>query len=156
MVATYHDYKDVVSYVGSVVAGHSLEGDQPAWTLGGDPVPHLRYVADGSQPSEEEIGRAEIPVERTNGPVLLVAGGDDTFWLSEFLSRVAYDRLRRHDRPYEDELAVYPGAGHLIQAPYFPTAPGRVRFGGEARANAEACEDSWGKVLSLLGGRLKG
>ena len=155
--ANYPSLKAVVSYVGSGVASPSLEGDEAAWTSGGDPVPYLRSNPNGSRPSEEEIRRAEIPVERTNGPVLLVAGDDDdALWPSDLLSRVAYDRLKRHDRPHEDELVVYRGAGHLIGAPYAPTAPGRARFGGNAKANAEACEDSWGKVLSLLGGRLKG
>ena len=118
-------------------------------------MPPLRYIPDVSRPSEEEIRRAEIPVERTNGPVLLIAGDDDALGPSELLARLAYDRLRRHDHPYDDRLAVYPGDGHLIQAPYAPTAPGRAHFGGNARASAEAGEDSWEKVTRLLDETLK-
>ncbi len=73
----------------------------------------------------------------------------------ERISRVAYDRLKRHDRPYDDELALYPDAGHDIGAPYVPTRDSLSRYGGTAEANAEANEDSWRKVLALLNRRLK-
>ncbi|QIN79246.1 prolyl oligopeptidase family serine peptidase [Rubrobacter marinus] len=153
--ATNPELKAVVSCAGSGVSFPSPEGDGPAWTLGGEPVPHLPYASDGSRPREGAIRRAEIPVERTNGPVLLIAGEDDALWPSELFSRLAYDRLLRHGHPHGDELAVYPGAGHLIRAPYAPAAPGRAQFGGDARANAEACEDSWRKVTTLLEENLK-
>ena len=152
--ATYPELKAVVSYVGSGVVNSSPEGDEPAWTLRGNPVPYLRPSSGTPGPDAEQVREAEIPVERTNGPVFLIAGGDDALWPSERLSRVAHDRLQRHDRPYNDEIAIYPDAGHLIGAPYAPTTPSR-RLGGEARANAEACEDSWRKALSLLETSLK-
>ena len=148
----YPEVKAVVSYVGSGVAGPSPEGAEPAWTYRGEGVPHAE---DPSTITKEQEERAEIPVERIHGPVLLIAAGDDTLWPSERLSRIAMERLRRHDRTYDDELVVYPKAGHAITAPYVPVADG-TRFGGDEASNAEANEDSWGRVLRMLAGRLKG
>lgn len=154
--ANFRELKAVVSYVGSGVVSSSPEGDEPAWTYRGEEVPRVPYTEDPSTITRQQEREAEIPVERTNGPLLLIAAGDDALWPSDRLSKIAMDRLARHDHPYDDELAVYPEAGHLIQAPFVPTAPGVARFGGEARANAEANEDSWGKALALLSDRLKG
>ena len=118
-------------------------------------MPHLPFTEDPSSITEKEIERAEIPVEKIDGPVLLVAAGDDALAPTARLSKIAYDRLKRHDHPYDDELVVYPDGGHLIQAPYVPTAPSVVSFGGDPRANAEANEDSWRKVLEFLREGLK-
>jgi hypothetical protein len=106
-------------------------------------MPHLPYVTDDSEVSEEELKRAEIPVERINGPVLLIAASDDAVWSSERLSKVAMERLERHGHPYDDELVVYPEAGHLIQAPYVPAAWGVGRFGGNAKSRG------WGSTRGL-------
>jgi dienelactone hydrolase len=154
--ATYRELKSVVSYVGSGVVVHSPEGNEPAWTYRGEEVEWLPDTEDPSTLTREQEEEITIPVERTNGPVLLIAAGGDSLWPSVSLSKIAVDRLKRHHRPYEDQLLIYPDAGHLIQAPYVPTAPSATSFGGDAKANAEADEDSWGKVLALLGGSLKG
>ena len=154
--AHYPGLKAVISYVGSGVVVSSPEGDEPAWTYRGREVPRVPYDEDPSRITGRQEQMAEIPVERTNGPILLFAAGDDQIWPSAHLSKIAMDRLVRYDHPYEDQLVDYPDAGHLIQAPYTPTAPLSGTFGGSARANAEADEDSWGKVLVLLNGSLKG
>ena len=59
----------------------------------------------------------------------------------------------RHLRPAaaamvreEDELVIYPKAGHLILASYVPTEAGSSRFGGTPEAN----EDSWDRAPAFL------
>src|SRR5205085_474707 len=68
----------VVTLVGSGVAW--AERDEQtgapvaAWRFGGEPVPALDEDPDGplaSLEDAEKVGRAEIPVERAHGPVLL-------------------------------------------------------------------------------------
>lgn len=107
-----------------------------------------------SEISDRELRReaeeAAIPVEQTNGPVLLIAAGGDAVWDSVRLSRLAMDRLEGADRSREDELAVYPEAGHALGAPYVPTGDSTARFGGTPPANARANEDAWRKATSLL------
>lgn len=156
--ATYPELKAVVSYVGSGSVASSVEGDLPSWTRGGAPLPYASFPEGGSREDLlDEIGEAEIAVEKTNGPVLLIAAEDDGLWPSARLSRVAYDRLRRHDRPYDDGLVVYPGAGHIIGAPYVPTGGYSFgEFGGTPPANAAANKDSWRRVTGLLERTLMG
>ncbi len=52
-------------------------------------------------------------------------------------------------------LAVYPGSGHALGAPYVPTGDSVHRYGGTAAANARANEDSWSEVTALLGTSLR-
>ena len=154
--ATYPELRAVVSYVGSGAVVSSPEEDAPAWTLEGKPLPYVRFPEEGSSEiPQREIEAAVIAVERTNGPVLLIAAGDDALWPSERLSGVAYERLKRHDRPHDEELAVYPDAGHLLGAPYAPTGDGVAQYGGTAEANARANEDSWSRATRFLDGSLK-
>jgi len=154
--ATYPEIKAAVSYVGGGVVLSSPEGDEPAWTYRGEPLPRLPSAEDLSSFTEEELEGARIPVERTNGPVLLIGAGDDAVWPSGRYSRIAYESLGRNGRPHNlDGLAVYPEAGHALGAPYVPTGGDLPRYGGTAEANARANEDSWKKATALLDGRLK-
>ena len=154
--ATQPEVKAVVSYVGSGVVVSSPEGDEPAWTRAGEPVPYVAFTGGEAQElSSGEISRTEIPVEKTNGPVLLISAGDDALWPSERLSRVAYERLSNSRRTHEDETVTYPGAGHAIVAPYAPTT-GNEALGGTPEADAAAAEDAWRRTLALLDRSLRG
>lgn len=132
----HREIKAVVSYVGSGVVTPAIESgavaDEPAWTRRGEPVPYVWFGdRSPSEISDRELRReaeeAAIPVEQTNGPVLLIAAGGDAVWDSVRLSRLAMDRLEGADRSREDELAVYPEAGHALGAPYVPTGDSTAR-----------------------------
>lgn len=116
----------------------------------------MPYAEDPSQLEPGDLKRAEIPVERISGPVLLISGADDQLWPSARLSGVAAERLEEHDHPYSYEHLSYEDAGHLIGAPYVPTTGANHRYGGTPKGNARANEDSWQRVLELLHERLKG
>ena len=153
--AHFSDLQAVVSYVGSGLVFPSPTGPEPAWTFHGKPLPWIPNPFDILQADPEQFERAEIPVERTNGPVLLISGDADQVWPSTQLSQVAMDRLGRYERPYHDEFRHYPDAGHGIQPPYLPTTPGTYYYGGDLEGNAAANEDSWRRVLSMLDERLR-
>jgi dienelactone hydrolase len=129
-----------IGYVPSSVVNPSLVGRGPAWTFRGRPLPFL-----------------EIPVERINGPVFVVGGGDDQLWPSGiYVSNVAL-RMRRHHRTDATEL-VYPRAGHALAggAPNHRSATivrsryGLLFLGGSPGADARARADSWPKLLQFL------
>lgn len=151
----YPELGAVVSYVGSGLVAPSPDGSQPAWTFRGKPLPRIPYTFDLSEITPAQKKRAEIPVARINGPVLLISADDDSVWPSTQLSRIAMERLRRFDHPYQDEFVHYPGAGHGIQPPYLPTTVGLNYFGGDPKHNAEANEDSWPRVLRMLDEHLR-
>jgi dienelactone hydrolase len=155
LVGSYFpEIKAVVSNVGSgyVAAAPWSAAPTPAWTWQGEP---LLPFAGMPGLAEEDFAQAEIPVERINGPVLLIGADADGIWPSSVLSQVALDRLRRYDHPWTDQLLRYPGAGHLIGVPYQPVAPslGSYRgyeFGGNLHSNASANANSWPAVLAML------
>jgi dienelactone hydrolase len=161
----------------SIVTGSFLEilrTPVPNWTLNGEPLPYVpnvvteemeKLVAEGAPVSLrmafepglalDVLAEATIPVERVNGPVLLLSteldGGAGPAY-----HQIAADRLAAHGRPHEH--VVYPGAGHLIAAPpYAPTtvtqSPGpgvTFEHGGEPAATAYARADARRRTLAFL------
>jgi len=185
--STFGDFKAVVGYVPSGVAHAGISGGglrearrRPAWTYKGKAA--LPFIAsrDASRveepaPSAEPLAltpiflkaledraaadAAEIPVERINGPVLLISGQDDQMWPSPVLADIAMKRLARHHHRYPYTHLSYPGAGHIIGQPGLPATvtaalhplAGRsLAYGGHAKDNAAAAADSWPKVLAFF------
>jgi dienelactone hydrolase len=107
----------------------------------------------GSEP------QALIAVENIEGPVMVVAGGDDKLWPSATMAAQIAARLREHHHPYADKALIYPSAGHAIEVPYVPTphtiTAGDLLLGGTASANAQADRDSWPRVIAFLEAALK-
>jgi dienelactone hydrolase len=180
--ATFSQIRAVVAYAPSGVLwqGQPVPGLQPAepraaWTLGGKPLPFLRYptqpIAQNTSRTArapsilaalrevEAVERATIPVERTRGPILLITGQDDALWPAE-LAEIAVRRLKAQRFPFPVEHLSYPGAGHLIFfPPYGPTTIRSLRhpvlkrtihYGGTTAGDALARADSWPKVLAFL------
>lgn len=117
----------------------------------------LRMLEDGSV-----LERAEIPVERINGPVLLLTGADDQAIPSPAFADRIMARLEQQGFAHPHYHVCYDGAGHAIGLPhchglpYVPTygrapASGPVgAFGGSPQANARANAESWQQVLQFL------
>jgi len=104
---------------------------------------------------------AIIPVEKINGPVLLLSGGDDQMWPSQNMSELIMNRLQRyHHRYLEKSMHLnYPKAGHLIMVPWWPSTGYHAihpvdqvdyAFGGNAQADAYAGYESWQSIKEFL------
>lgn len=191
--STFPDFRAVVGYVPSGIAHAGISGGglrearrRPAWTYEGKAA--LPFIAsrdagrmEEPAPSSEPLAltpfflralkdraaaeAAEIPVERINGPVLLISGQDDQMWPSRVLAEIAMKRLARHQHRFPYTHLSYPGAGHLIGQPGLPATvaaslhplAGRsLAFGGNPKDNAAAAADSWPKVLALFRDALAG
>ncbi|MBV9322667.1 MAG: acyl-CoA thioesterase/BAAT N-terminal domain-containing protein [Chloroflexi bacterium] len=184
--ATFPAVRAVIAYVPSGIvhggiARSGVRGASPAWTFHGEAVPYLqprpeRLSAEPPAPpkgepipltprflrnleDQEAAERAEIPVERINGPVLLISGKDDAMWPSERMAEIARRRLEAHHFPHPYKHLAYAGAGHMIGTPYLPTTvlasrhplTGEVfAYGGTPKAYAAAREDSWREILKML------
>jgi dienelactone hydrolase len=98
--------------------------------------------------------RAEIPVERIAGPILLLAGKDDQIWPSYPMAQRITARLKARGHPYADQLVAYDQVGHPIPYAYIPLAGDRqhARFdvGGTPAGAARAQADAWPKILAFL------
>jgi dienelactone hydrolase len=183
----FRDIDRVVAYVASgVIHGEPLEpGDTraaSAWSENGAPLPYLQQdntTDDASAVDDERapvdgsprylsqlrdaraVERSTIPVERINGPVMLVSGKDDRVWPSSELSEITMRRLMQHRHRFPFVHLSYESAGHRFYPPYVPTTIVAIKhpvngveyaLGGTPEGNAAAAEDSWPKVLAFLAG----
>lgn len=185
--ATFPQVNAVVAYAPSHVVfqglGETADG-RPAssWLHRGNPLPfvqgevpqdvldNLRQSKDNNEPvayrdwycaklgDEAQQAAAAIPVERTNGPILLITGGDDQLWPAADMAEQAVARLQANDFPHAVTHLTYPEAGHLIRTPGLPATESEIircgsltlRSGGSPAANEAASTDSWPKVLAFL------
>lgn len=131
-----------------------------AWNvLRGKPIRMRGTYIDGiAATNQERVAAAEIPVEETGGPVVLLAGEDDDLWASATLARRLRDRLADAGYEHDVDCRTYPDAGHAIGVPYLPTthrsSAGEGRFkmalGGSPSGYAAADESAWKAMLDCL------
>ena len=181
LAATYPELKAAVSWVGSglIYGGVVPIGAAPVagWTRHGEDLPFAGFVTSAAKmdsppvrltpgflaglEDREAVAAAEIPVERINGPVLLISGTDDAVWPATVLSEYAVRRLRAHGHPHAVEHLVYEGAGHIIGPPVsgfnfnvthavHPIVGLDFAFGGTPEKNTAASLDSWQRIVAFL------
>jgi dienelactone hydrolase len=161
----YDGIGPVVSVGGSGILweGRAVRGPPAgtaAWAVDGGSRSYLSVPTEEDRPTrytealaaagDLETETATIPVERIDGPVLLVSGGDDGVWPSARLHALAADRLEARGHPSFEHLR-YADAGRQILQPYLPlrgtTGP---TYGGTLAGNAEAAHAHWPRVLGTL------
>lgn len=187
--ATYPDLVSaVIAYVpGAMVHGAQGAGD-PArggwqgvtWTMGGVPLEHLWnnnkavhwHPWGGDAPpnrhhsvffeglkDRELAAKARIPVEKIDGPVLLISGRDDKAWPSSLYSKMVVSALRQHNHPHPVRHLDFDDAGHAINLPIVPSTQitrihpvSKVPYtnGGTPSGNARANDGSWEGMLAFL------
>ena len=123
----------------------------------GKPV-KLEPLYTASLANAQAVASATIPVEKTQGPVLLVSGDSDRMWPSTPMSDAVMARLSAMHHPYPDQHLHYKDAGHTSFFPYSPTygvtaalwPGGGFDFGGTEAGDARAAEDAWPKIVKFL------
>jgi dienelactone hydrolase len=173
----------VVAVKPASVVFYGLSGDtqklQSSWSYRGEPV----AFANGPVPSaitnensqkesshqrpayvDDYLARvrnntdpaAIIPVQTIDAPILLVAGGADRLWPSDYMAEQIMLRRRAMSRPFGDEFLFYPRAGHLIGIPYgfakAELAHSSLDVGGSPEADEGADEESWPAIIRFLQG----
>jgi dienelactone hydrolase len=114
------------------------------------------------------IAAASFEVEKTNGPILMLAGQDDQLWPSCDLAKIAMDRLVKdgHDKRFADESICYPASGHgstgipgvptiLSTAIVHPLSGELLALGGTPKGIARAQRDAFGRIDRFLAASLK-
>ncbi len=159
-----------VSWYGLAKSGQPSMS-QPSWTWQGAPVPFLPF-AQGAAPTftpgrgmrvdgcyetsiypPGEVAGAFVPVERANGPLLILAGADDHMWPAAPMAGQIAGRMAAHDR-LDVTQVIYDGAGHTFMHHEYNGTPKRAvsrwDFGGAAEADAAACADAWQRIGAFL------
>lgn len=157
--------------------------DAPAWTWRGEAIPNLWQgnpdadVAGYSRPevpgtpirqsrvfmtalrNAAFLEKARIPVERINGPVLMISGGDDGAWPSALFSDMIKNRLEGAGHPWPVLHLSREGAGHMFSFPFVPVEQtvgvsprsGMIMDrGGTIAENAAFHKDLWPQVEAFL------
>lgn len=185
--ATYARISAVVAWVPSGIVGPAFPSSgHGAWTLAGQEIPFASTLSyeewdealasglarEGSfdwillpLQNAEYAAKATIPVERIQGPVLMVSGQDDGMWPSGELTGFAVRRFEKMGFAHRVEHLSYPGAGHSIIWPNAPTTMLKskhsvsgedVDMGGTPEGTAHARQDAWPRVLAFLKNALGG
>jgi dienelactone hydrolase/uncharacterized protein (DUF2141 family) len=102
---------------------------EPAWTADGRPLPFLTvdgslYDPNGPQTPLFASALAKagaqtdilIPIEKINGPLLMMAGQQDEIWPSADMAQRIEARLLKASFPHDVENIVYAGTGHSLLA----------------------------------------
>jgi len=179
--ATYSEIRAVVAYSPSHVVFQGIDEawsdssmSKSSWTLEGKPVPFVPFRMDSdcierygfylglylaSLQNRQAVGRAVIPVERINGPILLFSGTDDAVWPASMMCEQVVERLKQRHFTFSFQHCSYDGAGHLLAgpsrlAPAASISAGGMTFGGTENANAAAREEAWTKVCGFFGAYL--
>jgi hypothetical protein len=169
--------RSVVAYSPSSAVWSGLYGDRPAdrpaWTVHGGSIPFGSLMTPALSTVRDRVFRESpvaltplfdaaldgppaahvfIPVERTNGPILLVSGDDDRMWPASRMGRQIIERLAAHHHPFTSRHVHYPNAGHLMRPPGVPTGvlDGTFALGGTPDGQAAANRAAWRETVAFL------
>ncbi len=174
--ATYPQIKAVVGCVPSGIVWQGVHETEVAssWSLNDEPLPYaswffsqedveklmagesvaLRntYAMDKNDP--DTLAAATIPVEKINGPVLLISGTDDQMWPSDVFGDLIMERLEANSHPHERRHLKIKDGGHLVFLPVFMTGanrePVQFMFGGTAKVDAQGSVEAWGEMIDFF------
>jgi dienelactone hydrolase len=102
---------------------------------------------------------ATFPLQKIDGPVLCLSGGDDQMWNSRAHCAIAMRYFRDHDHRYADRAIDYPFAGHtFIMATHGDasamlsdtTASATFLFGGTRHGDVVAATSAWKTIWAFL------
>lgn len=135
-----------------------------SWTEGGEPLAYTPYDLSGgfrgilqlyADSLDDAPEGAFIPVERINGPVLLVSGGRDGLWPSADMAGLITARLEANGFAHPVESLVYAEAGHAAFGPPITTVSPQMEqqigfLGGTVEGTVAARADGWPRVVAFL------
>lgn len=105
---------------------------------------HVHNIAHRIENSGDNVraisDNAEIPVEKIDGPVLLISAGEDQVWPSSEMAKLIMTRLAYYGHLHTSQHLVLDGAGHNIGVPYLPNQVTNVA--GDLKA--------WNALLEFL------
>jgi uncharacterized protein len=138
-----------------------------SWTRAGNPLPFIasdpywkREYRDGLMRYRglheqslrrfaSEVEAATIPVETARAKFILIAGGDDALWPSDWFARSIAERLAKFGK--QAVLLMHPEAGHRVLLPGETTARSALHaHGGTDPADQELGEVAWTAILAML------
>lgn len=164
----------------TVFGGISFRDPLPgsSWTMGGKPLDFAQgrpsfdtlrttlrlllrrpvsfrsgYLAGLELAERENLDAVAIPVERIEGAIQLVAGGDDQMWPAAEMAEQIDARLRARGFTHRVDLVIEPDAGHHVKFALWPAGGGPSRFfvrGGDPESAHRLGRRAWTALHSFL------
>ncbi|SEO07075.1 hypothetical protein SAMN02990966_00887 [Rhodospirillales bacterium URHD0017] len=169
VAAHYPDLKVVVAAVPSSVVWSTFGSPRISMvSLAGQPLPYVPYGLDRASGVHSGFDDglnalvhpdAIIPVEKINGPVMVICGKLDSLWPSCRMSAQIIARLEASGFKHPSQLLEYADAGHSVFGPV--VAPETRAFallgslGGSPGSNNAARADSWPKSMVFIAAALQ-
>jgi dienelactone hydrolase len=163
--AHYPDLRVVVAAVPSSVVWSTFGSSRTSmFSRAGQPLPYLPY-GSGRGPGVHDLfddglnalaqhPDAAIPVEKINGPVMVICGKLDSLWPSCRMSAHVMARLAANRFKHAFQILEYPNAGHSVFGP--PVAPQDPFFAALGGAASDVARiDSWPKAVTFIDAALK-
>jgi dienelactone hydrolase len=178
IAATYPEIKAVISVSGSSLCKPVITGQKKSqWSYQGQEIPYITNslpvyqavqpfksaVNAGEDPlplvsnsiermnKTKEITDATTPIEKINGPILLISGVDDRLWPSTLYSEYAIHRLDASKFAFPYRHLYFKGAGHFVGAPPYVAYNDPQETGGSIQANSQANAIAWEFILDYFG-----
>ena len=158
LASRYPEINGVIAAVPSSVVFQGIGGQRvSSWSYKGESIPFVPYADyDFSKIVNNEyveayrlsldqkqlVEKATIPVERINGPVLILTGKADTMWPSSQMGAMIEKRLREKQFKHWYRHISYEDAGHTLNDGYL--------MGGTAEGNRKAREDAKKQIDDFL------
>ena len=102
----------------------------------------LRPMYEQTLTQTDAVEKATIPIEKVNGPVLLLSGVDDTMWPSSEMAEAIIDRNNEKGSKIEIKHVKYEDAGHTLNEFFM--------MGGTKEGNRKARLDSTRRISEFL------
>jgi len=116
---------------------------------GDGPVLYRRYFEQSLRRFAAEVPNATISIEKARARVILIAGGDDALWPSDFFARTLADRLMAAGK--QALLIMRPDAGHHVFLPGEITPRSAINaHGGTDAADRALGNAAWSTITALL------
>lgn len=96
-----------------------------------------------------DADKASIPVEKINGPILLLSSASDAIWPSLLHCEKIEERLSKKVFPFEVKHFTYEKSGHMLTMPYQSIST-LAKCNGNLEEWRRACEDSWKQTIEFL------
>ncbi|MCL6698226.1 prolyl oligopeptidase family serine peptidase [Sphingomonas sp. NSE70-1] len=158
-----------VVWDGMSAENYVLGSFSSSWSEKGEPVAHLAYKG---QPGSEGLmpvfvnglkeldsnPDAAIPVEKYNGPLMLICGEAEKLWPSCPMTDQIVERAKAKGAP-QPVVLRYKDAGHGVAGAPRSAASKDAwvsKLGGTEEGNWVARADSWPKVVAFLKAKLGG
>lgn len=154
-------YKEIQGVIAKVPSSVVFQGTGPnsvsSWSDNGQALPFVPYVDyDWSTVKNSEyvdmfrqslqqtefVENAIIPVEKINGPILILSGQSDRMWPSSQMGENIIERLNQSEFPFWHKHYAYEDAGHTFSENY--------PLGGTEAGNESARIDSDKRIKDFL------